>query len=175
MNKNYHRIVFNAKRGQRMAVAETASAQSKSADGSGTRSSTRPGSSAGGRADLWASLHPVRLAIASALGLVLSAQPVAHAQIVVDTTAPRSQQATLLNTASGLPHVNITAPSAGGFSRNTFTQFDIQPQGAILNNSRTNVQTQLSGFVQGNAALAAGSARLILNEINSSNPSQLRG
>ena len=33
MNKNLHRIVFNAKRGLRMAVAETATAQGKDAGG----------------------------------------------------------------------------------------------------------------------------------------------
>lgn len=76
---------------------------------------------------------------------------------------------------NGTPVVNIQTPSAAGVSRDTYSQFDVQCNGAILNNSRTNVQTQLGGWVQGNPWLATGSARVILNEVNSSNPSQLRG
>ena len=60
-------------------------------------------------------------------------------------------------------------------SRNTYKQFDVDQQGAILNNSRANTQTELGGWVQGNPWLARGAARVILNEVNSSNPSQLRG
>ena len=81
----------------------------------------------------------------------------------------------MLNAANGVPLVNITTPSAAGVSRNTYRQFDVGSQGAILNNSRTDVQTQLGGWVQGNPWLAAGPARVILNEVNSSQPSQLNG
>lgn len=100
---------------------------------------------------------------------------VAQAQIVANPSAPGSQRPTLQAAPNGVPLVNITAPSAAGVSRNNYTQFDVNPQGAILNNSRTNVQTQLGGWVPANAALAGGSARVILNEVNSVNPSQLRG
>ncbi|KAF5294703.1 hypothetical protein FQR65_LT19959 [Abscondita terminalis] len=48
-------------------------------------------------------------------------------------------------------------------------------EGAILNNARNNTQTQLGGWVQGNPWLAKGEAKVILNEVNSSNPSQLKG
>lgn len=100
---------------------------------------------------------------------------VAEAQIIADPSAPGSQRPTLQAAPNGVPLVNITAPSAAGVSRNNYTQFDVNPQGAILNNSRANVQTQLGGWVPANAALAGGSARVILNEVNSANPSQLRG
>ncbi|MFH4258531.1 filamentous hemagglutinin N-terminal domain-containing protein, partial [Acinetobacter baumannii] len=69
----------------------------------------------------------------------------------------------------------IQTPSAGGVSRNTYTQFDVGQEGAILNNSRNNTQTQLGGWVQGNPWLAKGEAKVILNEVNSNNPSQLKG
>jgi filamentous hemagglutinin len=71
--------------------------------------------------------------------------------------------------------VNIQTPSAAGVSRNTYSQFDVQPKGAILNNSRTDTATQLGGWVQANPWLATGSARVILNEVNSTNPSHLNG
>jgi filamentous hemagglutinin family protein len=88
---------------------------------------------------------------------------------------PGNQQPQIVTTAKGLPQVNIQAPSAAGVSRNVYSQFDVNAQGVILNNSRTNVQTQLGGWVQSNGNLAGGAARVILNEVNSSNPSQLKG
>ena len=98
-----------------------------------------------------------------------------HAQIIADPNAPGRQRPTILAAPNGVPLVNIQTPSAAGVSRNTYTQFDVQRNGAILNNSRVAVQTQLGGVVQGNPWMAAGSARVILNEVNSRDPSRLRG
>ena len=165
MNKNLHRIIFNARRGQLMVVCETASGQGKGASGE------RAGGSCGDAP----ALSVLRLALAGALGLWVLAQTPSYAQIVADPSAPRSQQAIILQTANGSPQVNIQTPSAAGVSRNTYIQFDVNQRGAILNNSRANVATQTGGFIQGNPYLATGSARVILNEVNSSNPSQLRG
>lgn len=171
MNKHLHRIIFNTTRGERMVVAETASAGGKAAGGETSGAAASPG--------LSAQLHPLRFAMLTALGMVLWLQPAAfstvHAQIVAAPGAPANQRPTVLQTANGLPQVNIQTPSAAGVSRNTYQQFDVQPNGAILNNSRTNVQTQLGGFVGANPWLATGPARVILNEVNSGNPSQLRG
>ena len=99
----------------------------------------------------------------------------ALAQIRSDPSAPRNQRPTVLLAPNGVPVVNIQTPSAAGVSRNTYSQFDVKPNGAILNNSRTDTSTQLGGWVQANPWLATGSARVILNEINSSNPSHLNG
>ena len=100
---------------------------------------------------------------------------IAHAQILADPTAAGNQQPTVLVTPNNVPLVHIQTPSAAGVSRNAYRQFDVPPPGAILNNSRTNVQTQLGGLIQGNPWLATGSARVILNEIHSNHPSLLRG
>ncbi len=162
MNKHLYRIVFNKARGQLMAVAEIASSEGKQAGTTGMPGG--PSVALGMRALCFA----VMLAIGSV-------SVVAHAQIVADPSAPRTQQPTVLNAANGVPLVNIQTPSAAGVSRNTYGQFDVNQPGAILNNARTNTQTQLGGFVQGNPWLANGTARVILNEVNSSNPSQLRG
>jgi filamentous hemagglutinin len=99
----------------------------------------------------------------------------ATAQIRADATAPVDQRPTILQTGNAIPLVNIQTPSAAGVSRNSYSQFDVDRNGAILNNSRTDAQTQLGGWVQGNPWLATGSARVILNEVNSSNPSHLNG
>ncbi|MFN7121689.1 MAG: hemagglutinin repeat-containing protein, partial [Hydrogenophaga sp.] len=159
MNHNHHRIVFNAARGQLMAVGETASSHTRSsASGEGPASAAKP--------KRW---RMALLAVGSAL-----LWP-AQAQISADPAAPGTQRPTVLNAANGVPLVNITTPSAAGVSRNTYRQFDVNAQGAILNNSRTDVQTQLGGWVSGNPWLAAGPARVILNEVHSSQPSQLNG
>ena len=96
-------------------------------------------------------------------------------RIVADPSAPLTRQPTVLATGNGRALVNIQTPSAAGVSRNTYSQFDVGSTGAILNNGRSNVQTQLGGWVQGNPWLATGSARVILNEVNSSRPSQVQG
>jgi filamentous hemagglutinin len=97
------------------------------------------------------------------------------AQVIADRTAPGNQQPTVLSTASGVTQVNIMTPSAAGVSRNTYSQFDVTAKGVILNNSRTDTNTQIGGYVQGNPWLATGGARVILNEVNSSSASQLKG
>ncbi|WP_243667225.1 filamentous hemagglutinin N-terminal domain-containing protein, partial [Pseudomonas brassicae] len=89
--------------------------------------------------------------------------------------APAGQRPNVGTAANGTPQVNIRAPSAAGVSRNSYSQFDVDRRGVILNNAVKSSQTQLGGWVQGNGNLSKGSARVILNEVNSSNPSQLRG
>jgi filamentous hemagglutinin len=76
---------------------------------------------------------------------------------------------------NGVPLINVQTPSAAGVSRNVYNQFNVGPNGVILNNSRTNAQTQLGGWTQGNPNMAGGAARIILNEVNGGSPSQLRG
>jgi filamentous hemagglutinin len=170
MNKNLFRIIFNKRRGQLMAVAETSSSQGKGSRGEAT--------TCGHSIDIvTVAVNALSFSVLSALGAVLWALPTsnAHAQVVAYRQAPSNQQPTVLQTANGVPQVNIQTPSAAGVSRNVYSQFDVQGNGVILNNSRTNVQTQQGGWVQGNPWLATGSARVILNEVNSSNPSYLNG
>ncbi|EGI77028.1 two-partner secretion domain-containing protein, partial [Hylemonella gracilis] len=71
--------------------------------------------------------------------------------------------------------VNINQASKDGVSRNQYNQFNVGPKGLILNNSTAITQTQLAGYIDGNAALKGQAARIILNEVTSANPSALRG
>jgi filamentous hemagglutinin len=171
MNKHLHRIIFNATRGMRMVVQETASSAGKATGA--TAGSGSPGVDNNRRE--FAGLDAIALAVLCLVSAPLQLMSEAQAQVVADPTAPHHQQPTVLGTANGLPLVNIQTPSAAGVSRNTYSQFDVNRPGVVLNNSRTNVQTQLGGWVPGNPWLATGSARVILNEVNSSSPSQLRG
>ena len=171
MNKNRYRIVFNKARGLLMAVAEIASA--------GGKHTAQGGVAPHQPRDLAPCVLARLKAMAYGLLLALGAQtllvPLATAQIVAYKAAPASQQPTILNAGNGVPLINIQTPSAAGVSRNLYDQLDVQQHGAIFNNSRTNTQTQLGGWVQGNPWLATGTARVILNEVISANPSQLLG
>jgi filamentous hemagglutinin len=162
MNRYRYRIVFNRALGVPQAVAETARARDARA---------RPLSGHARVAGLTATLHP----LAFAMALLLGHAPPASAQIVADPAAPGGQRPTVLQSANGVPLVNIQTPSAAGVSRNSYRQFDVDDRGAILNNARTAAPTQLGGAVAGNPWLAAGTARVILNEINASDPSRLHG
>ncbi|KFG92900.1 hypothetical protein GQ56_0134835, partial [Burkholderia paludis] len=84
--------------------------------------------------------------------------------------------AQVIQTPNGLPQVNVARPSSAGVSVNTYNQFDVQRAGAILNNSATMVQTQLGGWINGNPNFGPNdAARIIVNQVNSPNPSQIRG
>lgn len=99
----------------------------------------------------------------------------AQAQIIADPNANKNQRPHVINGSNGTPIVNIQTPTQGGISVNHYQQFDVDQKGVILNNSRQPVNTQLGGMVQGNDWLATGSAKAIVNQINSQNSSQLNG
>ncbi|HCO0476926.1 TPA: hemagglutinin repeat-containing protein [Escherichia coli] len=164
MNRNCYRIIFNKARGMLMVVADIARSGR-----AGTSLSSRTGYPHRQRI---CRVTPLAFSLWLASGMVHS---VSAAGIVADHGAPGHQQPTITQTASGIPQVNIQTPSAGGVSHNTYSQFDVGNQGVILNNAHNNVQTQLGGMVAGNPWLAKGEARIILNEVNSRNPSQLNG
>ncbi|NUF15357.1 two-partner secretion domain-containing protein [Acinetobacter lactucae] len=177
MNKNRYRIIFSHARGMFIAVAEIVKSKTKQAGQSQGPNETDSVTSSVLPIH-YKKLNPLNFAVIGCLGALVISLPmssVAGTQIIADKGAPTSQQPTILNSANGTTQVNIQTPSAGGVSRNTYTQFDVGQEGAILNNSRNNTQTQLGGWVQGNPWLANGEAKVILNEVNSSNPSQLKG
>lgn len=78
-------------------------------------------------------------------------------------------------TRNGIPLVNIAKPTARGVSHNRFTDYNVSQQGLILNNATQITNTQLGGQIQGNANLGTAPASLILNEVTSTNRSQLNG
>ncbi len=124
-------------------------------------------------------LHNMRR-FASTMTMVLGSAsmvivPQIRADVVPDASAPGALQPQVGTTASGVTQVNIQTPSAAGVSRNVYTQFDVDRNGVILNNSSIPVSTQLGGWINGNPNLAGGTAQIILNEVNSANPSSLLG
>ncbi|ALV05759.1 two-partner secretion domain-containing protein [Roseateles depolymerans] len=177
MNRLQYRIVFNKQRGQLMAVAETALSHVKGGSNGESTGPTAPALTSAETVPATSRGPPTLLALAAALamGAAVTLTPDVLAQVVADPNAPKNQQPTVVTTANGTTQVNIQTPSAAGVSRNTYSQFDVNAKGVILNNARTDASTQLGGYVQANPWLAKGSARVILNEVNSSAPSQLKG
>lgn len=164
MNKNRYRVVFNRARGALMVVQENG----RASHGSGSRDARA------GVVPAWLSLSPfalrhVALAVLVAVGVV----PIwVNAQVV----AGGAHAPSVIQTQNGLQQVNINRPGSSGVSMNTYNQFDVPKPGIILNNSPINVQTQLGGIIGGNPNFQAGdAARLIVNQVNSNNPSFIRG
>lgn len=163
MNKHCYRLIFSRTHGELRVVSELA--RSCSTESGQSRSAGTP--------RLWVT---VRRSVWM-LGLALFAGPTMADGIVADGAANPSLRPEVIATQNGLSQVNITAPNQAGISHNQYQQFDVDAKGAILNNSAVMTSTQMAGMIQGNPNLTpnAAPARVILNEVNSNNPSQLRG
>ncbi|MGV6989426.1 two-partner secretion domain-containing protein [Testudinibacter sp. P80/BLE/0925] len=174
MNKHLYRLIFSKSQQRVVVVSEMATREGKAKGEGGQMVAEEVGRftflTQGWR------LSAVNLSLFTVLGFLLVSNVSANElQIRADQSAPKNQQAIILQTANGLPQVNIQTPNDKGLSHNKYQQFDVDTQGAILNNSRTEVQTEQGGWVQGNPYLARSEAKVILNEVNSNNPSQLKG
>ncbi|WP_277937988.1 hemagglutinin repeat-containing protein [Xanthomonas vesicatoria] len=94
---------------------------------------------------------------------------------VAPTANPGGQTPGQQVAANGVPVVDIVAPNARGISHNRYSNFNVGPNGLILNNSAQISKTELGGYVAGNNNLQrSGSASLILNEVTSTT-SRLQG
>ena len=177
MNKTLYRVIFNRKRGAVVAVAETTKREGKScadSDSGGAHVKSVPFGTT--HAPICRSNIFSFSLLGFSLCLAVGTANIAFADgIIADKAAPKTQQATILQTGNGIPQVNIQTPTSAGVSVNQYAQFDVGNRGAILNNSRSNTQTQLGGWIQGNPWLARGEARVVVNQINSSHSSQLNG
>lgn len=173
MNHIY-RVIYNKTTGKTVVVSEKTKSQGK---GKNKGSLTTIGSEILSQESsqikkLTASIYSILTICISSIALAETSN---ETQIIADKNVTKQEQAVILKTASGLTQVNIQTPSRAGISKNQYSQFDIGTEGAILNNSRKHIKTELAGFVDGNPHLAQGEAKVILNQVNSNNPSQIKG
>ncbi|EBP8539766.1 filamentous hemagglutinin N-terminal domain-containing protein, partial [Salmonella enterica] len=170
MNRLRYRVIFSQARAMLMVVPDIARAGRAAIAGRSMKRSSPCVDTFPARL----SLSVLSFAIMVAGGLV-SVSAEARSVIHRETSAPGKQQPNILTTANGLPQIDIQTPGAGGVSMNRYSQFDVDNRGAILNNSHNPVPTQQGGGVTGNPNLARGEAKVIVNQVNSRNPSMLNG
>ncbi|VWC98526.1 filamentous hemagglutinin outer membrane protein [Burkholderia lata] len=92
--------------------------------------------------------------------------------LVADTSDANSPR---IDVKDGVPVVDIAKPNGSGLSHNRFTEYNVGPDGLVLNNSTKPVDTELAGQIGGNARLGGRAARVILNEVTGSGKSMLKG
>ncbi|MFM0519144.1 MULTISPECIES: hemagglutinin repeat-containing protein [Caballeronia] len=164
MNKGIHKLVFSRVRHMLVAVADFANAH-------GNTPGSRRASAIVCEAERAPALRELALA-----AMLLAGNVILSTSSLAQIVASPGSGAHVVQTQNGLPQVDIARPSGAGVSLNNYAQFDIQKQGAILNNSPTITQTQQAGYVNGNANLTPGQeARVIVNQVSSNSASQLRG
>jgi filamentous hemagglutinin len=168
MNKQAYRVIFSQVVGTFIAVAENVSSQGKSKS---INTCSVPTSGAVTSKNRSLRFKLINVAVAVLFGSVT----LAHAQMVAykNGAGPRP---IIDQSANGRPVVQIVTPNATGLSHNRYDQFNVDKNGVILNNSATVVPTQLGGYINGNPNIAPGAAaKIILNEVLSTNRSQLNG
>lgn len=110
--------------------------------------------------------------VSALLSVILLAN--AQAGLITDPNAPVNYQAQI-GSANGVPLVNITAPSGAGVSHNQYQDFDVDQRGLIFNNSAKAGQSILGGSVSANPQFNGTPAKIILNEVTSTDTSTLEG
>lgn len=95
--------------------------------------------------------------------------------LVADANANGKYKPIIDKAANGVDLVQIAEVNGNGFSRNLYSDFNIKSTGLILNNATKYTKTELGGYIDRNMFLAGKGARVILNEVTSSNASTLNG
>ena len=119
--------------------------------------------------------------LAAALAGLLLALEVSAQGVKPSTTAPKANQpsagsTTTSSTGKSVPSINIVAPNSAGVSHNIYNQFNVGPNGLILNNATQAGQSQIGGQLGANPNFTGGNyAKLILNEVTGGSASSLQG
>ena len=95
--------------------------------------------------------------------------------LVADANANGKYKPIIDKAANGVDLVQIAEVNGNGVSRNLYSDFNIKSTGLILNNATKYTKTELGGYIDRNMFLAGKGARVILNEVTSSNASTLNG
>ena len=82
---------------------------------------------------------------------------------------------TQVTTVNAVPVIDIARPSSSGVSKNQFNDFDVNSAGVVINNSLVDGTSSLVGNLGANANFGNKSARIILNEVVTTNTSDING
>ncbi|MCZ6722299.1 MAG: filamentous hemagglutinin N-terminal domain-containing protein, partial [Gammaproteobacteria bacterium] len=88
---------------------------------------------------------------------------------------PTNTAETQVFTVNNVPVVDIARPTPSGVSKNQFNDFDVDSAGVVINNSLVNGTSRLAGGLGANANFNDKSARIILNEVVTTNTSDING
>lgn len=108
----------------------------------------------------------------SKISLAIALSVAGQAAFAEITSADANTQ---ISKKQGIEIINIANPSAAGLSHNRYDKFNVDKAGAVLNNARQNGKSQLAGDLNANPNLKTQSAKVILNEVVSRNPSKIAG
>ncbi|MFV9176151.1 DUF637 domain-containing protein [Serratia marcescens] len=122
-------------------------------------------------------LNPPLARGASYLLIYLTAFQPLHPAFAAGITAANGNTQVVIKPGD-VPVVNIATPNGAGISHNTYKDFNVGPQGAVLNNATLGGKTQLGVEIysaQGNTYLKGKPAELIINEVIGGSRSELQG
>ncbi|MER2929048.1 DUF637 domain-containing protein [Serratia nevei] len=122
-------------------------------------------------------LNPPLARGASYLLIYLTAFQPLHPAFAAGITAANGNTQVVIKPGD-VPVVNIATPNGAGISHNTYKDFNVGPQGAVLNNATHGGKTQLGveiSSAQGNTYLKGKPAELIINEVIGGSRSELQG
>ncbi|WP_445375637.1 DUF637 domain-containing protein [Photorhabdus tasmaniensis] len=111
--------------------------------------------------------------VTSYLLIYLTAVYPLHPAIAAGITPDNSQ--IQVQNQGNIPVVNIATPNDAGISHNTYQEFNVATQGAVLNNATQAAQSQLAGQLNANPNLKDKAAELIINEVTGNGRSELQG
>ncbi|WP_049186690.1 DUF637 domain-containing protein [Serratia marcescens] len=122
-------------------------------------------------------LNPPLARGASYLLIYLTAFQPLHPAFAAGITAANGNTQVVIKPGN-VPVVNIATPNGAGISHNTYKDFNVGPQGAVLNNATHGGKTLLGVEIysaQGNTYLKGKPAELIINEVIGGSRSELQG
>ncbi len=109
--------------------------------------------------------------------LCIPSIPLHAGDITIDTSVPVNQRPTLDRAQNGVTIINLSRTTAGGVSVNRFTEYNVDANGIILNNSANMGVSVLGGAIYGNPNYQydGREASIVVNEVTGSKRTDLLG